>query len=59
MIIFPRVRMKTELQDGASPGTIFHCHPSGWMQQELFTKLFQHFINHTKPTAKDPVLLQL
>jgi len=59
MIIFPRVRMKPELQDGAPPGTIFHCHPSGWMQLEIFTEWFQHFINHAKPTAEDPVLLIL
>ncbi|XP_008188284.1 tigger transposable element-derived protein 6-like [Acyrthosiphon pisum] len=59
MIIFPRVRMKPELQDGAPPETIFHCHPSGWMQLEIFTEWFQHFINHAKPTAEDPVLLIL
>ncbi|XP_025195696.1 tigger transposable element-derived protein 6-like [Melanaphis sacchari] len=59
MIIFPRVRMKAELQDGAPPGTIFHCHPSGWMQLDIFTEWFQHFINHAKPTAEDPVLLIL
>jgi len=40
MIIFPRVRMKAELQEGALPGTIFHCHPSGWIQLEIFTEWF-------------------
>ncbi|XP_025421076.1 uncharacterized protein LOC112691135 [Sipha flava] len=59
MIIFPRVRMKTELQDSAPPGTIFHYHPSGWMQLDIFTEWFQHFLNHAKPTAEDHVLLIL
>lgn len=33
-VIFPRLRMKSELQDGAPPGTMIVCHPSGWMQSE-------------------------
>lgn len=59
MLIFPRQRMKQELTDGAPPGTIFACNKSGWMQLEIFSSWFEHFINHTKPTAKDPVLLIL
>ncbi|XP_042204018.1 MFS-type transporter clz9-like [Homarus americanus] len=55
--IFPRVRMKQELKDGAPPGTGFACHPSGWMQLPIFTEWFQHFIAHTKPSVNDPVLL--
>ena len=31
MLIFPRVRWKAELIDGAPPGTIHACHPSGRM----------------------------
>lgn len=58
-IIFPRVRMKAELQDGAPPGTAFACDKSGWMQTHIFTAWFQHFLSHTKPTAEDPVLLLL
>ncbi|XP_042211398.1 MFS-type transporter clz9-like, partial [Homarus americanus] len=56
-LIFPRVRMKQELKDGAPPGTGFACHPSGWMQLPIFTEWFQHFIAHTKPSVNDPVLL--
>lgn len=56
-LIFPRVRMKQELKDGAPPGTGFACHPSGWMQLSIFTEWFLHFLAHTKPSVDDPALL--
>lgn len=59
LIIFPRARMKPELQDGAPPGSIFKCHESGWMQTDIFSDWFSHFLHHTKPTQDDPVLLIL
>lgn len=59
LIIFPRERMKNELTDGAPPGAIFACHKSGWIQLEMFTTWFKHFINYTKPSAEDPVILVL
>ena len=59
MLIFPRVRWKAELIDGAPPGTIHACHPSGWMQLSLFTVWFKHFLDYAKPTADKPVLLTL
>ncbi|XP_031328936.1 uncharacterized protein LOC116159965 [Photinus pyralis] len=59
LLIFPRQRMKPELLDGAPPGTIAACHSSGWMQSEIFVQWLRHFINHTKPTENDPVLLLL
>ena len=57
MIIFPRLRMKAELTDGAPPGTIFSCNASGWMQLETFSSWFDHFLVHVKPTDSDPALL--
>lgn len=59
LLIFPRTRMKPELLDGAPPGSIYACHPSGWMQSEIFVQWLRHFIKHTKPSAEDPVLLLL
>jgi hypothetical protein len=59
LIIFPRVRMKNELLDGAPAGTIAVCHPSGWMQQHIFTKWMRHFIGCVKPCKEKPVLLVL
>ena len=58
-IIFPRVRMKMELLDGTPPGTGYACHPSGWMQSDIFILWFKHFIKHTHPSKEDPVLLVL
>lgn len=51
--------MKEELQCGAPNGTLFRAHPSGWMQTDLFVDWFKHFLQHTKPTITDPVLLIL
>lgn len=59
MLVFPRKRMKPELMDGAPPGSISGCHVSGWIQTDLFTKWFAHFISYVKPTKDDPVVLIL
>lgn len=59
MIIFPRKRSHPLLMKGAPPDAIYECHPSGWIQTNLFTKWFQHFIQHVKPTEESPVLLIL
>ncbi|KAJ4437982.1 hypothetical protein ANN_13921 [Periplaneta americana] len=59
LLIFPRMRMKEELLDGAPPGTIAICHPSGWMQSEIFVQWLKHFIQFTKPSKEEPVLLLL
>lgn len=58
-IIFPRKNMNVQLMKGAPPGSISFCHPSGWIQTNLFTEWFQHFLVKVKPTAYDPVLLVL
>ncbi|GBP35500.1 hypothetical protein EVAR_20010_1 [Eumeta japonica] len=44
---------------GAPPGSIRRCHPSGWIQANLFTDWFNHFIEKTHPTEASPVLLIL
>lgn len=59
MIIFPRKRLKEELTYGAPPNTLFECHPSGWIQTELFTKWFLHFVKFVNPTSDNPALLIL
>ena len=40
---FPRKNMKEELMDGAPAGSVSACHPSGWIQTDVFTKWFDHF----------------
>lgn len=59
LIIFPRKNMKLELMNGTPPGSIYACHPSGWIQSHIFTDWLRHFINHVKPTLDDPVVLVL
>ena len=59
LVIFPRKNMSDQLKKGAPPGTIFAVHPSGWIQANLFTMWFQHFVAFVKPTKVKPVLLIL
>ena len=59
LFVFPRKNMKAELLDGAPPGSIAACHPSGWIQTHIFSQWLQHFIAHVKPSREDPVLLIL
>jgi hypothetical protein len=52
--------VKQELMNGKPPGPIHACHPSGWIQSEIFLfQWFPYFIKHTKPTKEDPVILVL
>lgn len=57
--IFPRTRMKAELMDGAPPGSMCMCHPSGWMQLEIFSQWFDHFVTCSGASQSNPVLLIL
>jgi hypothetical protein len=58
LIVFPREKnFKEELMDGAPAGSISAGHPSSWIQTDLFTKWFHHFVHFVKPTADNPVLL--
>lgn len=59
MLIFPRVRMTEQLKKGAPPDSLFSCNPTGWMNANEFCKWFDHFVQHTRPTAENPVLLLL
>ena len=52
LLVFPRKYMKPELMNGTPPGSINACHFSGWIESEIFTHWFLHFIKHTKPTKK-------
>jgi hypothetical protein len=55
--VFPRQRTKQELLDDAPPGTTAECHPSGWMQKDIFVKWFQRFVEFSEQTEETPVLL--
>ena len=57
--VFPRVRMKAELMNGALPASIYACHKSGWTQTEIFVEWLKHFLKLTEATKENPVLLIL
>ncbi|KAJ8935558.1 hypothetical protein NQ318_019542 [Aromia moschata] len=59
LIIFPRKNSNEQLKKGAPPGSIFAFHPSGWIQTNLFTTWFNHFVEKTRPSKDNPVLLIL
>ena len=58
-LIFPRVRMKAELMDGAPPGSTHECHPSGWIQTHIFIDWLKEFIQFSRATKDRKVLLIL
>lgn len=57
LIIFPRKNKSPELMDGTPCGSIDGYHPSGWMQTDLFTKWLHHFVEHTKPSEDNAIVL--
>lgn len=59
LFIFPRIRMTPALERGGPPGSIYRCSKSGWMIEKLFLDWLKHFVEHTKPTLEDVVLLIL
>uniref|UniRef100_UPI00358F9432 tigger transposable element-derived protein 2-like n=1 Tax=Myxine glutinosa TaxID=7769 RepID=UPI00358F9432 len=59
LFVWPRVRMKPELMDGAPLGSISQCHKSGWMQTEIFTIWFEHFLKVSGASKENKVLLIL
>jgi len=58
MFIFPRVRMKPSLLDKAPHGLVGGANKSGWINKELFTSWFEHFLKFIQPQYHpEPVLL--
>jgi len=43
LLVFPRKNMKQEMMNGTPPGSIHTCHPSGWIQSEIFSPLVSSF----------------
>ena len=57
LVIFLRVRLKAELMNGATPGTISACSKSDWKQSDIFMEWLHYFVRPTNPTADRHVLL--
>lgn len=58
-VIFPRTNMTQVLMKGSPAGSIGRAHPSGWVQGDLFTEWFSHFLEKVGPKEDSPVLLLL
>ncbi|XP_064604473.1 tigger transposable element-derived protein 4-like [Liolophura sinensis] len=59
VFIFARKNMNAQLMRNAPVGAIGLCSDSGWMNTDLFPKWLDHFIDHTKSSTEDKVLLIL
>lgn len=57
MLIYPRVRMTSQLQKNGPIGAIYACSKNGWTNKGLYFDWLHHFKSHVKPTREDPVLL--
>jgi transposase-like protein len=58
MIIYPRVRMKPSFMDRAPTGALGVASKTGWINEQLFTAWFDHFLKITQPASCDtPTLL--
>ena len=55
MIIFPRERLSNKQVQGCVPGTLFACSSNGWIDQVLYEKWFDFFMDNLPPVR--PVLL--
>ncbi|KAJ8878322.1 hypothetical protein PR048_018899 [Dryococelus australis] len=56
---FPQENMKAELMYGAPPDSISARQVSGWIETDIFSKWFDHFVKFTKSTESVPVILTL
>ena len=60
MLVYPRKRIKAEMVDRAPTGSICAGSMSGWVNEELFEKWFNHFVDTVQPKARpQPTLLIL
>lgn len=58
-IVWPRKNMRKELMNGTPPGGTYSCHESGWIQTESSTEWFADYVQWTRPSKEDPVILVL
>lgn len=54
-MIFHRKNMNQQLMRDAPASTVGVCHPSSWIQINIFVQWYDHFIEITKPFEISPV----
>ena len=56
LLLFPEKNMKLEMMNGTPLASVYICHPSEWIECELFTQYFLHFLKNTNPAKEDTVI---
>lgn len=59
MLIFPRKRMQNEFELGLPPGGWAECHETGWITTEIFSRWFKKFVQFSRASKDNVVLLIL
>lgn len=57
VFLFPRKNFKTFMTQGSVEGAIGFATGNGWMNSETFPKVLEHFMKHSRPSEKQPVIL--
>lgn len=59
VLIFPRVNFRDHMLTSAQPNLLGLANPSGWMNNQLFVKTIQHFIQFSYSTEDNPQSIDL
>lgn len=59
VFIFPRINFKDCMTTGVSEGVLGLASGNGWMKNDKFIRVLEHFIHHARPTSNKPVILIL
>jgi hypothetical protein len=57
LMVFPRARLKPKPLNINPRERVAACHPTGWIQTNIFTQWFEKFIKMIKPKPDDPIIL--
>ena len=57
LIIFPRVRMKPSFMDHAPTGAVGVAAKTGWINEDLFSTWFDHFVQFVQPGSRSNATL--
>lgn len=56
-MIFPRVHYKSHMTHGAPTGTLGLATSNGWMNSDLFVKVFKHFVSNIGCSKNKPIIM--
>lgn len=59
VIVYPRKRTNPAFLKGTVPGSIALLAESGWMNADLFPKVLEHIVKHTRCSVQDPIMVLL